>query len=125
MACDSSLPRPRERRRENIFRNEHRVFHRFVGVGRARFPNQMIDAIHFVMPRTAMPVIVAGEIENAGIFHLERNIEVIGNLISNSLKNTPAQGWIHVIARRHEKYLEINIFRDNLLQSEKRKIEII
>ena len=45
-------------------RQENRILHRMIGIGAARFLHDVIVAIHDVMPRAAVPVIVAREVKN-------------------------------------------------------------
>src|ERR1700687_4821616 len=52
-----------------------------LGIGSAGLADHVLLAIDNVMPRTAMPVVVAREVENAGTGEIERHIEVVGKLI--------------------------------------------
>src|SRR5438445_1976437 len=74
-------PRPRERRRENILWNKHRVLERMIGICGGRFLDEMVKAVHFVVPGTAMPMIAADEVEDARSGHIQRHIIIIGELI--------------------------------------------
>ncbi len=41
----------------------------------------MVGAIDDVMPGAAVPVIVAREVEDAGILNIERDVEIVGELV--------------------------------------------
>src|SRR5437867_2732234 len=52
-----------------------------VGVGRAGFLNDIVGAIDLIMPRTAVPVVVAGKVQYPGALHIERHVEIVGELV--------------------------------------------
>src|SRR5580765_594537 len=43
--------------------------------------NDMVQSVHFVMPGTSMPMVVAGKIENSRSLDVQRHIPVLGQLI--------------------------------------------
>src|SRR6516162_9343925 len=43
--------------------------------------NDMVQSIHFIMPRTSMPMVVAGEIKNSRSLNVQRHIPVLGQLV--------------------------------------------
>ena len=57
-------------------------------VGRAGFPDDVIVSVDNVMPRAAVPMVVAGEIQNAAAFELERDIEIVRKLVRVALKGS-------------------------------------
>ena len=74
-------------------------------IGGAGFLHDVVRAVHVVMPRAAVPVIVAGEVEHAGAFHVERHVVVVGQLIEEMggvgplVAASPVVGAAHVGAR--------------------------
>ena len=42
---------------------------------------EVVLSIHDIMPRAAMPMVVAGEVKNAGACNIECDIEIVGGLI--------------------------------------------
>ena len=46
----------------------------------------MIGAVHFIVPGTAVPLVVAGEIKNSRTLQVERNVVVDGQLIRKHLR---------------------------------------
>src|SRR4051812_11985932 len=49
-------------------------------IGRARFLNNVVRAIDDVTPGAPMPVVVAGEVEDAGPLQIERDVEIVREL---------------------------------------------
>src|SRR5690242_17813680 len=52
-----------------------------VWIGAGCFFHNVIGAVHFVMPRTSVPMIVTREIQNAAAFHIERHIAIVCKLV--------------------------------------------
>ena len=50
-------------------------------IGRAAFLDDVVSAVYDVMPRAAVPVVVAREVKDAGAFHVERDVEIVGELV--------------------------------------------
>jgi hypothetical protein len=44
-------------------------------------PDDIVLAIHYVVPRASVPVVITGEQEDPGSFHIQSEVEVIGKLI--------------------------------------------
>src|SRR5665213_2615748 len=65
----------------------------------------MVVAVDFVVPGTAVPVVIADEIENAGRLHIQRDIEIVGILIEEVRRvralvaSSAIVGAAHVSAR--------------------------
>ena len=78
---------------------------RFVGSARVALLHQMIGPIDDIVPRAAMPVVVAGEVKHASSFHIERHIVVLGELVEKMARvrafiaAAPVVGAAHVGAR--------------------------
>ena len=47
-------------------------------IGRAAFLDDVVAAVYDVMPRAAVPVVVAREVKDARAFDVERDVEVVG-----------------------------------------------
>ena len=71
-------------------------------IGGAGFLDDVIGAVHDVMPGAAVPVIVPREIEHAGAFDVESDIEVVRQLIKEMARvgafvaAAPVVGAAHV-----------------------------
>ena len=50
-------------------------------IGGAALLNDMIHAVHLVMPRTAVPVVISNEVKDAGALNIETDISVRSELI--------------------------------------------
>ena len=74
-------PGPAQGFREESWREENGVFHGMVRVGRAGFLNGVVNAVHFVMPGAAVPMIAPDEIENSQPGDIQRHVEIIGQLV--------------------------------------------
>ena len=74
-------PRPRQRFGERSFGKKHRALRGVQRIGRAGLLDDAIAAIHLVVPGTTVPVVVADEVEDAGRFDVQRDIEIVGLLI--------------------------------------------
>ena len=64
------IPGPGKRAGKQLLRQEHRAGHRVGGVGAGAFLNEVIRAVDDVMPGAAVPVVVAGEVEDPLAFHV-------------------------------------------------------
>jgi hypothetical protein len=47
----------------------------------AAFRDDVVNAVYDVVPRAAMPVVVSREVEDARALHIERDIEIAGELV--------------------------------------------
>src|SRR5712664_1697612 len=52
-----------------------------VGIGGAGFLNDVIVSVHDIMPRAAMPMVVASEIEDARSSEIESDVGIVSKLI--------------------------------------------
>jgi hypothetical protein len=68
-------PGPGQRIGEEMFGDEFGVGDWFEGVSGGGFLDDVIDAIDFVMPGTAVPVIIAGEVENTWAVDVQGDVE--------------------------------------------------
>src|SRR5215471_1669500 len=41
----------------------------------------MVQPVHFIMPRTSVPMVVAGEVKNSRSLNVQRHILVLGQLV--------------------------------------------
>jgi len=64
-----------------VFRLKHRAGDGMIGIRCTRFLDDVIDAVDFVVPGAAVPVIVSGEVEHAWSFDVERDVVIVGQLI--------------------------------------------
>ena len=62
--------------------HENGIGHGFHRISRAGFLNDMIGTINFVMPRAAVPMVAAHEVEHAGPGDIERDVVIIGELVN-------------------------------------------
>ena len=65
----------------SCFGQEHRLGIRIARIGRAGLLDDVVPAVHLVVPGAAVPVVVAGEVEDAGASDVERDVEVVGLLV--------------------------------------------
>ena len=70
-----------QRRGEQRRRLEDRTGYGMERIRRTVLSHEVVGAVHLVVPGTAVPVVVAGEIENAGALDVERDVVVVGQLI--------------------------------------------
>src|SRR5947207_14202136 len=61
----------------------------------------MVHAIHLVMPRTAMPMIIPGEVQNPRPFDVERDIFVLRQLIKKVAGIGPFIAAAPVVSAAH------------------------
>src|SRR2546422_3955960 len=64
------VPGPGERSGKQLLRHEHGARYRVGGIGAGAFLNDVIRAVDDVMPGAAVPVVVAGEVEDPLAFHV-------------------------------------------------------
>ncbi len=74
-------PGKSQRRREGRLGQKDRTLHRLVRIGRRTFADDVVGPVDFVMPRAAVPVVIAGEAKLARRLEIERHVEVVGLLI--------------------------------------------
>src|SRR5579875_868305 len=74
-------PGPGQRAREERFGKKYRVLDGVSGIGRTALADKVIGTVYFVVPGAAVPVVVAGEVEDAGAFEVKCNIEIVGLLV--------------------------------------------
>ncbi len=94
-------PGPGKRIGQGAFREEDRVGRRMIGIGRAGFPHEIILSIHHVMPRAAVPMIVAGEVENARTFDIESDVEIVGDLVKEMAGVRPFVAAAPIVGAAH------------------------
>jgi len=61
----------------------------------------MIGAIHDIVPRAPVPVIVTGEAKHARAFDIERHVEVIGQLIEKMTRIRAFVATLPVVSAAH------------------------
>src|SRR5262249_37677201 len=62
-------------------RQEYRAWDRTVGIAGAGFLDDMIHAVNLIMPRAAMPVVVASEVKNASALEVQGNVAILSELV--------------------------------------------
>ncbi len=72
-----------------------------IGIGRAGFPNEIILSIHHEMPRAAVPMIVASEVENARTFDIESDVEIVGDLVKEMAGVRPFVAAAPIVGAAH------------------------
>jgi hypothetical protein len=74
-------PRPGQRAGEEFFGQKDRILDRAVRVRGAALPDEVVGAIDLIVPGAAVPVVVAGEIQDAWALDVEGDVEVVGLLV--------------------------------------------
>jgi hypothetical protein len=61
--------------------HKSRVFDGVEWIRRAAFRNDMIDTIHFIVPRAPVPMVITGKVEHSRTLYIQSDILVVGQLI--------------------------------------------
>src|SRR5205823_6449228 len=70
-----------ERAPEEPAGEEDGALDRPVRVSRAALPDEVVGAVHLVVPGAAVPAVVAGKVEDARALDVEGHVEVVGLLV--------------------------------------------
>ena len=74
-------PSPGEGLREEVFREEQGILDRMIRIRGAGFLNQAIRAVHFVVPRTSVPMVATDKIQYPAPGYVQRDVEIVGELV--------------------------------------------